>query len=109
MSEPVSRLSPASGDRSAVRQMLARIREQRLARNWTQTEMAHRCGLSRASYQNLEGGFGNITLANLVRVLGILGLASRLADLVPPVEDPRTLESAYQAPRQRAHHAASRK
>lgn len=101
--------SVASGDRSAVRQMLARIRDQRLARNWTQEEMARRAGLSRASYQNFEGGFGNIALANLVRILGIFGLASRLADLVPVVDDQRTLESAYRTPRKRARQKVTRK
>lgn len=99
---------PAS-DRAAVRQLLARVRAHRLSRNWSQAEMARRSGLSRPSYQNFEGGFANITLANLVRILGVLGFSSRLADLVPELEDERTLQSAYRPPRQRARKRRTKK
>tara|TARA_R110002050_G_scaffold46210_1_gene108755 strand:+ start:181 stop:531 length:351 start_codon:yes stop_codon:yes gene_type:complete len=94
------------GDRTAVRRLLERIRAQRLARNWTQSEMARRAGMSRATYQNFEGGYGNPTLANLMRVLGILGVADRVADLVPEPEESQTLaslqRSAVRKGRQRA-------
>ena len=73
--------------------MLNRIRAHRLARNWSQEELARRAGLSRASYQNLEGGYGNPTLSNLMRVLGILGLSHRIAELLPEVEPANTIES----------------
>jgi transcriptional regulator with XRE-family HTH domain len=88
-----------SGDRAAVRRLLQRLREHRLQRNWSQAEIARRAGLSRAAYQNFEGGYGNITLANLVRLLGLLGYAHRLGDLLPPVEELRTLEDLEQKPR----------
>ena len=94
-------------EREAVRTLLIRLREQRLARNWSQAEMARRAGVSRASYQNFELGYGNITFENLVRVVGILGYAARLADLVPPVEEVRTLESIKQPVRLRARKARS--
>jgi len=102
MKKDVSPDSVATGDRSTVRQLLARVRAHRLQRNWSQTEMARRAGISRPSYQNFEGGFANITLANLVRILGVLGFSSRVGDLVPEVEDERTLQSAYRPSRQRA-------
>lgn len=95
-------------DRMAVRRMLEKLRAHRLQRNWTQAEMARRSGLSRPAYQNFEGGYGNITLSNLVRVLGILGFASRIADLIPESEDERTLESVNHAPRQRAREKSRR-
>jgi DNA-binding XRE family transcriptional regulator len=99
---------PLSG-RAAVRSLLARLREQRLARNWSQAELARRAGISRASYQNLETGYGNPTLVSLVRVLDVLGFAGRLADLVPEVESVRTLESITGPVRQRARTPAAQR
>jgi transcriptional regulator with XRE-family HTH domain len=82
-----------SGDRAAAQQLLKRLRAHRLARNWTQDEMAKRAGMSRATYQNFEGGYGNPTLSNLMRILGILGFTDRIAELVPEPAEPQTLES----------------
>lgn len=91
-----------AGDRLVVRTLLARLRAQRLQRNWTQAEIAQRAGISVQSYQNFETGCGNITLANLLRILGILGFADRLALLVPEPEDERTLREVTRPARQRA-------
>lgn len=89
-------------DREAVRTLLERVRQHRLKRNWTQVEMARRAGLSRPAYQNFENGYGNITLANLVRVLGVLGLTNNLAQMVPPVTEEPTLASLTKPARLRA-------
>jgi transcriptional regulator with XRE-family HTH domain len=89
-------------DREAVRTLLQRVRQHRLKHNWSQTEMARRAGLSRPAYQNFENGYGNITLSNLVRILGVLGLTNHLAQLVPPVIDEPTLASLTQPTRLRA-------
>ena len=90
------------GDREAVRVLLARVRQHRLKHNWSQAEMARRAGLSRTAYQDFENGYGNITLANLAKVLGVLGLTNHLAQLVPPVVEEPTLAALLKAPRQRA-------
>lgn len=79
-------------DRKAVRTLLERVRQHRLHRNWSQEEMATRTGLSRLAYLNFENGYGNITLTNLVRVLGVLGMTHNLTLLVPPVTVEPTLE-----------------
>jgi transcriptional regulator with XRE-family HTH domain len=89
-------------DREAVRILLSRVRQHRLRHNWSQAEMARRVHLNRATYQNFENGYGNLTLANLVRVLGVLGLTNNLAQLVPPVTEEPTLASLIQPIRQRA-------
>ena len=94
--------APSSGDRTAVRQLLQRLREHRFRRNWTQAELASRAGMGRTAYQDFENGYGNITLANLVRVLGVLGFSAGLAELIPPLEEERTLATAGRAPRRRA-------
>lgn len=95
------------GYRPIVRQLLTRVRTQRVARNWTQAEMARRAGLSRATYQNFEGGYGNPTLENLLRILSVLNLVDRVADLVPPVEEPQTLESIHAMSRSRPRRRAN--
>jgi transcriptional regulator with XRE-family HTH domain len=89
-------------DREAIRLLLARVREHRLKHNWSQVEMARRAGLSRPAYQNFENGYGNITLFNLAKILGVLGLTNNLAQLVPPVAEEQTLDSLLSAPRLRA-------
>ena len=90
------------GDREAVRVLLARVRQHRLKHNRSQAEMARRAGLSRTGYQDFENGYGNITLANLAKVLGVLGLTNHLAQLVPPVAEEPTLAALLKVPRQRA-------
>lgn len=90
------------GERMMVRELLTRMRAHRLRRNWTQAEMAKRAGISVQSYQNFETGYGNITLANLLRLLGVLGFANRLALLVPELEEERTLRDFMRPARQRA-------
>lgn len=94
--------SAPAGERVVVRTLLARLRAQRLRRNWTQAELARRAGISVQSYQNFETGYGNITLANLLRILGILGFADRLSLLVPEPEEERTLHDVSRPTRQRA-------
>ncbi len=89
-------------DREAVRLLLERVRQQRLKRNWPQAEMARRVGLSRPTYQNFENGYGNLSLSNLVRLLGVLGLTNNLAQLVPAVTDEPTLEMLTKPARKRA-------
>ena len=92
----------ALGDREAVRALIDRIRQHRLRHNWSQAEMARRAGLSRPTYQNFENGYGNITLGNLVKVLGILGFTRNLAELVPSPEEELTYAALTKPARQRA-------
>ncbi len=93
---------PPMGDRAIVRTLLDRVRAQRVARDWSQAEMAARVGVSKATYQNFEGGFANISLRSLMRILGVLGFSQNLADLVPEVEAVDTLETVGLPPRRRA-------
>lgn len=107
--EPANVESPSStGQRILVRSLLARLRAQRLRRNWTQAELARRAGISIQSYQNFETGYGNITLANLLRILDILGFSDRLALLIPEPEEERTLRDVNRPVRQRARTKRSR-
>jgi transcriptional regulator with XRE-family HTH domain len=87
-------------DSAALQTLITNVRDQRLVRNWSQAEMARRCGMSRAAYQNFEAGVGNLTLLNLTRLLGVLGFSARMAELVPPAM-PVVMEAA-RPKRQRA-------
>ena len=95
------------GDREAIRTMLTRVRQHRLKHNWTQAEMAKRAGISRPAYQNFENGYGNIRVANLAKILGVLGLTNNLAQMVPPVTAEPTLSELMKPTRQRARHRSS--
>lgn len=94
-------------DREAVRLFLERLRQHRLKLNWSQAELARRAGLSRPAYQNFENGYGNITLRNLLKILGVLGLTNQFAQLIPPVTDEPTLASLTRPTRQRARRRPS--
>ena len=89
-------------DREAVRLFLDGMRQHRLKQNWSQVEMARRAGLSRPAYQNFENGYGNITLRNLLKILGVLGLTERFAQMIPPITEEPTLAALSKPVRQRA-------
>ncbi|WP_404420545.1 helix-turn-helix domain-containing protein [Nibricoccus sp. IMCC34717] len=97
-----SRFQPSISEREAVRELLGRLKAQRLSRNWSQAEVAARAGLTRTAYQNFELGLSNATLLSVVRILGVLGFLDRLAELIPVAEAPRTLETLNEPKRQRA-------
>ena len=89
-------------DGEAVRLFLDGLRQHRLKQNWSQVEMARRAGLSRPAYQNFENGYGNITLRNLLKILGVLGLTERFAQMIPPVTEEPTFAALSKPVRQRA-------
>jgi transcriptional regulator with XRE-family HTH domain len=86
-----------------MRTTVERLREHRLARNWTQAEVARRAGISLPTYQGLEAGLG-INLRSFLAVLGALGFLNEFSELIPPPEltMPALLEQAKRRPRQRA-------
>jgi transcriptional regulator with XRE-family HTH domain len=107
---PSSEASPfLLGDRDAIRTVIERVRQHRLRLNWSQSEMARRAGLSRIGYQNFENGYGNITITNLARILGVLGLTHNLAELVPPVTAQPTLADLNAPTRLRARSVTRKK
>ena len=95
------------GDRTVLRTLVERVRQQRLSRLWTQAETARRAGLSRRAYQDFEAGLGNITLVNLSKVLAVFNLSDRLAELVPPPTAPITLPELLKTPRVRGRRRAA--
>lgn len=59
-----------------------RLEEIRLSRNINQTDLAAEAGVSRRTITRLENGEG-VSLDTLIRVMRALGLAGRLAALLP--------------------------
>lgn len=59
-----------------------RMARKRLERNLTQDDLAKEAGVSRATVRRLEAG-RSTQLANLIRILGALGLAQNFGSLVP--------------------------
>jgi DNA-binding XRE family transcriptional regulator len=57
-----------------------RLKQQRLAKNLKQQDLAHRAGISVGTVKNLESK-GQCSLENLVRVVFALGLTQELAPL----------------------------
>lgn len=57
-----------------------RIKEIRISKNLTQSELASHCGLVRRSVQNLEAGVSSID--SLIRVMSYLGAAQQLLDVL---------------------------
>lgn len=73
--------------------LASRLRSIRLAKGWSQAELAHRAGLSLGTYRLFEQE-GTISLERLIKVADVLGCADELDRLfsdehgkVPSVEE----------------------
>jgi len=59
-----------------------RLKLARLRRNLTQLDVAQRAGTTRKSVLALENGSPSVGVGLLVKLLGVLGYPSRIADLL---------------------------
>lgn len=66
-------------DKTFLRDLGYRLREKRLAREWSQAELAERCGLHRTFIGSVERGERNISILNLRHFAKVLRVS--LADL----------------------------
>jgi len=78
-----------------------KLRAQRLHRNLTQAHLAKLAGLSIPTLVQLEKGKGGTSLANVAKVLGVMGLADQLGQMLPEVEA-KSLKAYLEAPVLRA-------
>lgn len=84
---------------NAIRSLAAlgrNIRQARLARRFSIAELAARAGISERTLNRLEKGDGGVGIGNLASVLGALGQADALADLLSPENDAVGLSRALQ-------------
>lgn len=93
------RESPIASPQDLAADLGARLRELRLAQDYTQASVADKAGISLRALRELEAGRGS-TVLTLVRVLKALGAEQGLQTLVPrPTVRPMAL---LQRPRGRA-------
>lgn len=71
-------------DLKFLRQIGSRIREERLARGWTQEQLANYCGLHRTFIGSVERGERNVSILNLRLIAATLRV--EVAELL--VSDP---------------------
>jgi len=69
-------------DPAIMAEMGKRLRENRLRRNYTQSELAGKAGISVLSVQNLERG-RSVSLSTFISVLRFLRILANLDNLIP--------------------------
>jgi len=84
-----------------VREIGGRIRKQRLARGWTQAELAERSGVSLSTLKLLERE-GKGSLQRLAKIAVGLNLDSELRGLFAETTHYESIEAVEQSSRQRA-------
>ena len=88
-----------------LRDLVARVKAQRLSRKWSQQELAERAGIHLPTYRAFEQ-HGKVSLARFVRILQALGREDDLAQMLtrqdlPSIDDVLRLDRS-QAGRVRA-------
>jgi len=84
-----------------LRQLGGRLREHRLARGWTQEELAERSGVAVSTLKLLEAK-GQGSLQRLARVASALGIAGEMNGWFSQPVAMESIEAAKQTTRQRA-------
>ncbi|VXB25691.1 conserved hypothetical protein [Luteimonas sp. 9C] len=95
--------TPARHHVVSLAQLGSQLAALRVSRNLTQAELAEQAGVSKRTVERLEAGATATQLSTFLRVCGVLGLESRLAQLVPePVDSPVAQLRQQRRTRQRA-------
>lgn len=86
-------------DTSTLAKALAeRIRQQRLARGWTQSQMAQAASLHLMTYAHFEQT-GHVRLSSLLAIFEALGMTAQIEQLatspLPPVVAPKPRRRAF--------------
>lgn len=88
-----------------LEELASRLQRTRLARGWSQAELAQQAGVSKRTVERLEQGT-SVQLGNWLRVLQAMGLLTTLEEMLPsgapgPMEQLRHPDRVRQrAPRQ---------
>lgn len=71
--------------------MRNRVREMRLARGWSQTDLATKVGVSRQALGAIENGVWNPSLVTIQSLLEVFGV--QFTDLFYPEQEEPTIET----------------
>ena len=82
--------TPSATDAALLADLGRRIARQRLAREWTQADLAREAGVGKRTLERIEAG-GSAQLVNLVRLFRALDLLPVLDQLLPD-PGPRPME-----------------
>lgn len=94
-------------DPAVLAELGRRLARNRLARNWTQAEIAERAGIGQATVQRIERG-QSVQMTSMIKLLRALGLLGSLGMAIPesirlPIAE---LEREQRKQRRRARHRA---
>ena len=73
--------------KEAIRDLGANIATARVRREWKQTELAAKAGISRLTLLKLEAGAAGVSISAYAATLWALGLLDQLADVARPDSD----------------------
>ena len=65
-----------------LRELGDRIRDQRIARQCSQTQLAEQCGLSEGTVRRIENG-KEFRISQLIKIMSFFGIAENLDILIP--------------------------
>lgn len=94
------------GEKEAMETLGARIRDARLARNFSQAHVASIVGVSLPTYRKIEGGNGTIEFRHVVRTLAVLGYADAVGELVPHIDPAMSMKQLMALPERKRASAA---
>jgi transcriptional regulator with XRE-family HTH domain len=63
------------------------IKEARLARGWSQEDVAERALISRFTYADIESGTGTVQMHHYMMVLDVFNLSHQMGDVAAPHTD----------------------
>ena len=101
------RLDPQNQSPARIIVLLGqRYKDTRIALQITQKEVSEQTGISMSTIRRFENGTTfNLTLANFISLLKVIGFADNLEDLIPEVlQDPNVLFKQQEKKRMRASH-----
>jgi transcriptional regulator with XRE-family HTH domain len=90
------------GEVEAMRTLGARVRQERLRRNLSQSYLARTLGVTVPTYRKIESGDGSVEFRHVAKALGVLGYVDALGNLIPEVQPELRLRDLLAPERKRA-------
>lgn len=85
-----------------MRTLGARVRQERLRRNLSQSYLARTLGVTVPTYRKIESGDGSVEFRHVAKALGVLGYVDALGNLIPEVQPELRLRDLLAPERKRA-------